>query len=730
MKPFNVVKPIFLITFLCCLCQISIGTANVFEMSPTNQPAIISDGIHNSNKVKMLRMPDGALIALYGMEQSVGQDVYDIKARVTRAPWDLVAQYSTDEGVTWSAPLNFDNTAMNSSSKGIIEPTGPPPLFPSGDPNEGYVNLLADPRAIDYPGDSDKPQAFNAGNNIVVTWNSKYCPQNPIAWPGEEHRFITYLELNGITVPYSCLWISRLQWNPSTQSFRPIGDLGAPYITEQFSSGFRDVKQDVPIPQKPGFAVIWQEDPLGLQLGEADGPGTGASGAKTTGGTDVFYTYLDTNNNSTPDFVANNFAEPVRITQNTTMENELQGPNRTSHGPGIYDDGKAAASRANVKLIGRRILVAWEERKSTTGIDEGKYIRYHSWPEFTNTSDLPINGCIISKPQENGRRVRILTQALSSGQTGVVFIYKQGDFTQGGPSDIMLRRAVGGYEPANILPAIDSEVTGVFGERCRAHVNNADEDDIGDDELMDDPLNDIRLITNHLNALNISGSENYEDLPSTSHNATTGVNPFENALAHRGQMKGDKILIGFSHTPDQARFDFLSDSTPYNFYIISSQDGGASWSPAFNFSGLTAAHGLSVREPRIVGTPSSGPLCADPLNPIDPTDCQNKDMMYIGFGTQTNVTNIDTPEDVDIYMGITKDAGQSYSLLQAITAGDAVLGMPDEVPDFETQLKIRPDGQQAFVVWTSAPGVSKDVAFRELNVIPDLIFADGFDTND
>lgn len=708
----------------------TVGSANVFWLTPEDQPAIISNGLQNANKVKMLMMPDRTLVAIYGLEQTEAQEVYDVKARLVRPPWDLVAQFSTDEGATWSEPVNFDNTAMNSSSKGIIEATGPPPLFPSGDPNEGSVNLSADPRAINYPGDSDKPQAFNSGNNIVVTFNSKYCPQNPVAWPGEEHRFITYLELNGITVPYSCLWISRLQWDPGTQSFRPIGDLGAPYITEQFTSGFRDVKQDVPIPQKPGFAVTWQEDPLGLQLGDADGPGDGASGGKTSGGTDIFYTSLDTNNNSTPDFVANSFAVPVRLTQNTTMAQVLQGPDKSSHGPGIYERGAAAASRANVKLMGRRVLVAWEERKSTGGIDEGKYVRYHTWPEFTDTGTLPINGCIISKPQENGRRVRILTQALSSGQTGVVFIYKQGDFTQGGPSDIMLRRAVGGYDPVNILPAVDSEITGVYGERCRAHINNEDEDDIGDDELMDDPLNDIRIGTHHFNATNFSGSANYEDLPSTAPDAATGLNPYENALAHRGQIRGDTIVVGFSHTPDQARFDFLADSTPYNFYARNSLDGGATWSSAFNFSGLTAADGLSVREPRIVATPGNGPGCADPMNPVDPTDCQNKNVMYIGFGTETNVSNIETAEDVDIYMGMTSDAGQSYSLLQSITAGDVVLGMPDDIEDFETQIKIRPDGQQGFVVWTSAPELTEDVAFRELNVIPDLIFANGFEGSD
>jgi len=703
------------------------GIAQVFDLTPADGPAIISDQASDTNKVKILRMPDGTLVAVFGQAQNVGQEVYDLKARSTRDPWDLVLQISTDEGETWSAPVNFDNTAAQSSGLGIIEETGAPPLFPAGDPNEGYVDLVSDPRAIDYPGDSDKPQVFNAGNNIVITFNSTYCPADATQWPGEEQRFQTYLSLQGVTIPYACLWVSRLQWNPGTQSLRPVGPGGELYLTEQITSGQRSVKQDVPVPQQPGFGVIWQEDPLGLQLGNAEGPGTGASGANSTGGTDVWYMHLDTNNNSTPDFIANDWSEPVRLTGNTTDTRDLQGPLRTSHGPGLYEDGKAAAARPQLRLIGRRAVFAWEEKKATTGIDEGKYIRYHTIPEFTDTSALPINGCIISRPIENGRRVRILTQPLSAGSTGIVFIYKQGDFTQGGPSDIMLRRAVGGYEPVNLVPAVDTELTGTFGERCRAHVNNQDDDLIGDDELMDDPLNDIRFGTLHLPAVNFSGSAAYLDQPGTAPDVETGLNPYENALAHRGQLRGDTVVVGFSHVPDQARFDFLDDAIPYNFYIRSSQDGGDTWGPSVNVSNLTPESGLSAREPRIVGTPGAGPGCADPQNPTDPTDCRNNDIMYFGFGTQTNVTNLELPEDVDIFMGATQDGGQTFSGIQAITAGDALFGIADDEADLETQLKLRPDGLQAFVVWTSTPETTADVAFRELELDPDLIFRDGFE---
>jgi hypothetical protein len=704
------------------------AATGIFDLTPADGPAIISNQIQDTNKVKILRMPDGTLIQVYGQTQDVGQQVYDLKARGTRDPWDLVVAWSTDNGATWSDPVNFDNTAAQTSALGIIESTGAPSLFPPGDPNEGYVDIASDPRAIPYPGDSDKPQAFNAGNNIVISWNSTYCPEDQAQWPGESQRFQTYLSLQGITIPYACLYVSRMQWNPVTQSLRPVGPGGELYLTEQVTSGVRSVKQDVPVPQQPGFGVVWQEDPLGLQLGNAEGPGTGASGANTTGGTEVWFMSLDTNNNSTPDFIANSWSAPVRVTRNTEQSRDLQGPQRSSHGPGLYEDGGAAAARPQLRLIGRRAVFAWEEKKATTGIDEGKYVRYHTIPDFTDTATLPINGCVISRPLENGRRIRLLSQSLASGQTGLVFIYKQGDFTQGGPSDIMLRRAVGGYDPVNLVPPVDTEITGTFGERCRAHVNNADDDTIGDDELMDDPLQDIRDGTLHAAALNFSGSANYEDLPGTAPDAGTGANPFENSLAHRGQLRGDTILVGFSHVPDQARFDFLSDAQPYNFYIRSSQDGGATWSPSVNVSNLTPESGISVREPRIVGTPSNGPGCADPNNPTDPTDCSNPDIIYFGFGTQTNVTNVESPDDVDIYMGATQNGGLSYSPVQAISAGDILTGDPDDDADLETQIKLRPDGLQGYAVWTSTPETTDDNAFRLLDLNQDRIFRDRFES--
>ena len=170
---------------------------DVMEFEPPEGPMRVSDGAA-TNKVKIMRTPDGTLFAVYGEAQDVGQDynaqVWDAKGSHTRKPFDIVIKYSLDNGETWSEKLNIDNTAALTSSRGILVQEGPPML----DPVTGAPNLALDPKAVNYHGDSDKPNVFNVGNNIVVTFNSKFCP-------GGEQRFVVYPELFGVTVPYSCM---------------------------------------------------------------------------------------------------------------------------------------------------------------------------------------------------------------------------------------------------------------------------------------------------------------------------------------------------------------------------------------------------------------------------------------------------------------------------------------------------------------------------------------------
>ena len=652
------------------------------SLFPVEGPLQIS-GLEDTNKVKLLRTPDGTLFAIYGEGQEAGGLLaYDVKGQETRKPFDIVVSVSTDNGDSWSAPLNISNTAGLTSSKGILGGFGQPALGVDGHPD-----LALDANAVDYPGDNDKPNVFNVGNNILVTWAGKYCP-------GGNQRFVVYPELNGVTVPYSCMYVSRLQWNPNTQAFNTPWPGALPYLTERLSDGLRDVKQDANRGSQVAFVINWQEDPLGLKLGEAEGPGDGASGANVNNGTDIWYSYL-----AAPLFTTASWSTATRITANTRETDALSSSGDVlTHPAGNYDKGQLGASRSNIAQIGPNVIIAYEETKSTQGFDEGKYVRYH---HFTWNAP-PLGGeagCIISRPQENARRVRMLTQDLSN-PTPLVFIYKQGDYTQGGPSDIFVRRSTGN---AITLESLDPPIDAA---NCRSSINDGG-----------DPLVDVV----HPAEFNFSGTDEIDGITGTAPDVLSGANPIENALAHRGTMRGNTILIGYSYTPDLARFQLLDDTAPYNFYIRRSTDGGATWSEAVNMTPeVTGPSQLTVKEPRIVPTP---PTVASGL----PEDVQDPGVIYVGYGLQTNVRQpLFTPQDVDIYMMVSLDEGATWSAAKAITAGNVLGGFADTLDDFETQVKVRPDGREAYVVWSSSDGTTA-ADFRRLEVADNTIFVDGFE---
>ena len=677
-----------MIVLACAAAGVGAYAINEKALSlwPVEDPALISDPTKGTNKVKILRTPDRTLFAIYGLEQDTPNLAYDPKARATRRPYDIVISVSRDNGATWGAPINLSNTATLSSSLGILQGTGAPPLDP-----EGYANIGADPRATPYPGDSDKPNVFNVGNQIIVTWGSKYCP-------GGQQRFVVYPELNGVTIPYSCMYVSRLRWNSTTGQFDTIWPGGLPYRTEQLSSGLRDIKQDANRGNSTAFVINWQEDPLGLKLGEADGPGEGASGANVNNGTDVWYASLQTST-----FATGNWSSAVAVTRNTRTTGPLQSTgDRATHPPGDYDRGNVGASRPNIGQVGTDVIVAYEETKGLQGFDDGKYVRYLVFP-WNAPPAGGADGCIISTPAENARRVRFLTQ--ETGTTKLVFIYKQGEFTTGGPSDIFLRRATNSLiTPASLDPPVDVA-------NCTSSINS------GGNPLVD--------LANQPPAINFSGSDALKGGTGTAPGAGSGDNPIENALAHRGQMRGNTILIGYSYTPDLYRFTFLDNVDPYNFYIRRSTDGGATWSDAVNLTPeITGPSRLSVREPRIVGTPGT---VASGL----PEDIQNPSVIWVAYGTQTNVREpLFTPVDVDIYAMVSLDEGLTWTRSRALSSGDAQSGFPDEWADAETQIKVRPDGLQAYFVWgTRLLGVDT-VSYRRVDVVdaPDAMFADGFES--
>ena len=154
--------------------------------------------------------------------------------------------------------------------------------------------------------------------------------------------------------------------------------------------------------------------------------------------------------------------------------------------------------------------------------------------------------------------------------------WKEGIDDQGGPSDIVVRRGIGGLQPANMVPAVDpacatSDFAGAIalqsarGENLSSNSASTAGDNLGDD---------------------------------------TELNDRENALAHRGVLRGDQLWIGYNYTPDLVQLWAQLDN--YNFWLRKYDAAAGTWLPPENVTQIEDK-GINVREPRIIGTPP----CAD-----------------------------------------------------------------------------------------------------------------------
>jgi|GEM_PF-1210531 len=579
------------------------------------------------------------LISLYGDSPNESRKLwdwngYDYPSR------DIYARRSTDNGETWSDPLNISNMAVLTSISADHD----------GDP---------DTADQPYYGGCDKPQVFGStqtGDSAVVLWSSAYIPG------AMNQGTVVYPESNGVEVPFQAIYFSRtidggLSWS-------------AP---ELLSSGFRDAKQYSVKGTGQGFVMAWQEDPHGLQPGDAEGPGDGGSGAKTSKGTDIWYTAISRSNLEAGMPVP----AAARVTNNYTQldrDNLESGPER--------------ASRPQIWLIGTTALLAYEETKALEKFDEGKYIRYHLFPSYTdftasgltNSEGEPFalasdatqgKGWIISNPEENARRVRVLIQGTPGSSTGLrlIFIWRQGNYAQGGPADIMARvghksseMGSDGLRPQDLYPAVNAgaSVTVDCSER-------------GDPDLL-------------TGAFGNTAAMNLSTTAASGLAAASDEDNLESARAHRGVMSGDYMAIGYTHTPNGPLAQ-CTDQANYNFYVRQSTDGGMTWTEPYNLSQI-ADTTISVREPRMVKAPST----ADSANPT------NGQVLLCAWGTERNQYDSISEGiiDLDIYYTRSLNRGMSYEPTQVLSVADGAT-----TNQFESQIVSNPAGTEAFAVWMS-----------------------------
>jgi len=154
----------------------------------------------------------------------------------------------------------------------------------------------------------------------------------------------------------------------------------------------------------------------------------------------------------------------------------------------------------------------------------------------------------------------VFKEAGNSG-TVLIVLYKEGEDGAGRPSDIMARRCVvkdptgtikGGnpWDPANFLPGAQnvSTVTPLLTW-------------INPDSNPDAKGDGVKVCS--------------WEQPESNLALKSGVNPYEDARAHRGQIRGDFVIMGYSHTPNWAASRKAHDK--YDFYIRRSFDGGETW---------------------------------------------------------------------------------------------------------------------------------------------------------
>lgn len=579
------------------------------------------------------------LLAAY--VDGMGPTVWSFDAS-SHAARDVFVTRSTDGGATWSQARNLSLSA-NLSSLDVDH---------DGDPE-------TPPQA--YAGDVEKPNLFANGRRILLAWISRYCPSG-------QQRSVRYPEAGGIEVPYACLWSSRstdggMTWSAAT----PMTD------------GYRDAKQESIRGSGAGFMALLQQDPRGLQPGEAEGPGEGGSGAQVSRGTDIWWSSL-----RTVDFEAGDpFPPTQRLTDNHTLV-DTDG----------YESGTTGASRPNFFLDGGIAVVAYEETKGSGGDGEGgKYLRYHAYSAFD--SSLPDStagaGCIVSQVGENARRARLVGQpgpSKSSSALRLFIFWRQGIGTQGAPADIVGR--VGRLMPG------DPSSTGLRPEDLQPAVHP-------------DCL-DADAAADNAQPLNLSSRAGLT--------ATTSDDALENARAHRAVLRGDLVFLAWTGLPSPEGGSVPRPQPNFDLYVRRSTDGGQTWLTRDNVSRLPWSRHLLL-EPRLVATP----FASNPAEYYDPN------VLYAVWSLEVVPDGPEGPVlDSAIFFTRTTDAAASWDPVRQLAGGPGF--------HFESQARTDPDGQRLYVVWqqrtSEEPEVpastTVDTMFRTVDFAH--VFSDGFESGD
>ncbi|HSN54533.1 MAG TPA: sialidase family protein, partial [Candidatus Sulfomarinibacteraceae bacterium] len=342
---------------------------------------------------------------------------------------------------------------------------------------------------------------------------------------------------------------------------------------------------------------------------------------------------------------------------------------------------------------------------------------------------------------ENARRVRFIPQPKSkAGDSGTVLValYRQGEEGSGKPADVFMRRIVAPskgnpYAFTAFLPGAQnvSSVTPTV--------------------TFQDPFD----ATKPVKMLRWSWTE--DNL-----NDASAAYARDDAMADRGALNGDDLIIAYSWTPNWGR----NANDKYDLFVRRSFDGGQTWTtdsdggvvehsvayrvPIVDYETQTVAwdeevvttaynpgdsepprnvsnlrnNRTSVLEPRLVKTP--GTILTDGY-PLYLEDVQDTSVYQVAYGLEFNQNQ--EPNDavfpkmpLDIYYSRTADKGQHYE--EVIVTPQDGGGKPevgwnplakDKPQQGAAQIRQTPDGSRMYAVWLEESESGSDIMFRRVD---------------
>ena len=293
------------------------------------------------------------------------------------------------------------------------------------------------------------------------------------------------------------------------------------------------------------------------------------------------------------------------------------------------------------------------------------YIVNQLVPEVTVTENDDGTSTVAETGEmiyENARRLVIMThvdncEADAEGAENTFgFMYKQGIYTRGGPSDMYIRLNSGfTYTDVNDEP--------LFADALNVSSHEVVLDDDG--KYTDAVTWDVSYMTEH---------QSYTILE-------------DNTFSPRGWLRGIDVFTAFEYTPN---WDESSHgSVPNKFHFNATTDG--TWVNGPIIISKVSGSQTSTLDPRIKVAPK-GKLTEGIVS-----DLGNPDAIFMVYGTY----DMDTGEEEDLFYTWSTDRGVTWDVLvdEDGLERNRKLAARSEIQEKEAQIIASPDGSMLWTVW-------------------------------